>query len=203
VDTNTQTNESTAIHRKMMLDPQFTFQDQYVIQKLIEFKARTKTICSILKNSSVQISESDIGRLYKNAHGIASGRGLESYSPDRMIGSHERVYHASFYVILYRKLLNIHNNVPMAHVEAYKEYLFLFDQTIEDPVLSFTLAYRICQFSDTGSFVYVPCRECKLKFIHLANTPVSSNSCPCCTLIRRRTKPVFKDVSLPKVVAVA
>lgn len=188
-------NEVTAIHRKMMKATNFTFQDIVVINKLIEFQARTKTICSILRNSSIQITESDVGRLFKHANGKASSRGLEAYSPDRMLGTSERVYHASFYVTNYKKLFDIYQDAPIAHIECYQQYLDVFEQEIDDPVLSFSLAYRICQYTTTGEFVLVRCHDCKLKFIHQTNTPISQNSCPCCSLLRRREKPALHLVS--------
>lgn len=181
-------NSKNAIERKLLKSPKSTPWAHYVITKLIEFQTKTKMIARIIANYDVHITEQDIGRLYKEKHGKASSRGQDIFNPERLIHSTERTFHASIYYALYKDYSRLYPDKPMALIEAYNEYLRLFQTDVESAVLSFTYAYTTVQFFGMNKFVYVRCFQCKLHFVHLPNTPLSNSSCPSCAILKKNTK---------------
>lgn len=184
----TDNSSSSAIERKLLKSPKTTPWAHYVITKLIEFQARTKTIKSIIQNYDIRITNEDIGRLYKDTHGKASARGLETYNPERLINTTDRTLHVSVYYALYKEYSRLYPDKPIALIESYIEYLRIFDTDSENAPLSFSNAYNAVVFVSSNAYVFTRCFHCKLHFVHLINTPLSNSSCPSCVIMKRNAK---------------
>lgn len=182
-------NKSVAsIKRRIIEGNEDASEILHIINLLIKFKARTQTICSIFSNTEFILHERDIGRMYKEVHGQASGRGFETYLPKKLLATYELTYHASVYFALYEKYKSIFKMDPRARVEAYSEYLRLFETTVDEAILKFTNAFKITQYIETGDIVKINCHTCKTIFVHPSYTPLLTSMCPCCEKVRKFNK---------------
>lgn len=193
----TEAERSTAaIERKLLKNSNIWAQS--VVINLIELQARTKVICSLVQKYDINITETDIGRMFKNRHGFASPRGLDNHNPERMVDSFEKSLHASVYLSLFRQYDKLHEHKVSAYIDAYKTYLVMFGLNVGDATLSFSTAHRMALYVDTGVLDYKRCFQCKLKYVQTVNCS-GKTPCPACQIIARSQKPQLRVVSDRKV----
>lgn len=179
-------NSTASIERKLLKNAGSSNWAHYIVTNLIALQARTKTIERLIRAHGINITEADIGRMYKNYHGVASPRGLDKFIPDRMLDSHDKTFHGSVFYALFIQYQRVHEEKITAIIEAYKEYLKLFDLGIGIGPLSFGDAHRVIQFVNSGDLEYCRCNICKLKHLQIS---ISGTACPACHIIKRSSRP--------------
>lgn len=192
----TESDKSTAAIERKLLKNSSNWAHS-VVTSLIELQARTKVIGSLIQKYDINITEADIGRMFKNRHGFASPRGLDSHNPERMVDSFEKALHSSVYLGLFRQYEKLHEQKVSAYIDSYRAYLSMFSLTVGNAPLSFSIAHRIAVYVDTGLLDYSRCSKCKLKYVQISCC--GKASCPACQIIARSQKPQLRVVSDRKV----
>lgn len=174
--------------RKLTRNTKDLTDDANLIYRLCEVKARPKTIGYFLQSLGTRFSAADVGRIYKEVHGVAPPKGMLPYSPERSIGTSEKRLHASYYGKKYNELAKLGLTGAHLHLATYRYYLLEFEATVDDALLSFEQAFKIIQSIQIGDLIYAKCGQCSSHFLNVFGTPLSNHSCPVCYIFKKRMK---------------
>ncbi|NYT78283.1 flagellar transcriptional regulator FlhC [Alcaligenaceae bacterium] len=131
------------------------------------------------------LSYDRLGRLYREIKGCSPPKGMLPFSVDWFMTWLPNI-HATMFYSIYR-YVNQHtpSKGAQALVEAYRLYLEQASagrpqHTDAEPVLSFTRAWMLVRFFDSGMLQMTNCARCKGSFVAHAHDPQGSYVCAIC-----------------------
>ncbi len=128
--------------------------------ELVEFGARLQVL-----ESEVSISRDRLTRLYKELRGVSPPKGQLPSSPEWFLTWRQNV-HASLFLSAYRFLMARSRQTRIRIIiSAYRLYVEQVSLIEEEPILSFTRAWTMLRFLDSGTLASVTCTCCGGSFV--------------------------------------
>ena len=128
------------------------------------------------------LSHDRLSRLYREIRGCSPPKGMLPFSVDWFMTWLPNIHSSLFYNVY--SFLNAHtaSRGIRATIDAYRLYLEHagVENQAEEPVLSFTRAWMLVRFFDSGMLQLSPCRQCGGHFIAHAHDPQGDFICAIC-----------------------
>jgi flagellar transcriptional activator FlhC len=146
---------------------------------MIQLGARLQVL-----QAETSLSYDRLARLYREIRGCSPPKGMLPFSVDWFMTWLPNIHSSLFYGVY--KFLDTHTPAKKARalIEAYRLYL---EQAItdprnasDDPVLSFTRAWMLVRFFDSGMLQQSRCVSCSGEFVAHAHDPQHDFSCAIC-----------------------
>lgn len=147
--------------------------------KMIELGARLQVL-----EAETSLSHDRLARLYREIRGCSPPKGMLPFSVDWFMTWLPNIHSSLFYNV-YRFLTeNTPSQGIRAVIDAYRLYLEHTDRSggadPTEPVLSFTRAWMLVRFFDSGMLQLSECRQCSGRFIAHAHDPQADFVCAIC-----------------------
>ncbi|MEO6986330.1 MAG: flagellar transcriptional regulator FlhC [Paralcaligenes sp.] len=146
---------------------------------MIELGARLQVL-----QSETSLSYDRLARLYREIRGCSPPKGMLPFSVDWFMTWLPNIHSSLFYGVYKFLRTQTPVNKARALIEAYRLYL---EQTItnsrnagDDPVLSFTRAWMLVRFFDSGMLQQSGCVACSGEFVAHAHDPHHDFICAIC-----------------------
>lgn len=148
---------------------------------MIELGARLQVL-----QAETSLSYDRLARLYREVKGCSPPKGMLPFSVDWFMTWLPNIHSSLFYSIYQFMAVHTPCDKSRALVEAYRLYL---EQSSagrldvgpdEEPVLSFTRAWMLLRFFDSGLLQLSQCERCKGGFVAHAHDPESGFICAIC-----------------------
>lgn len=148
---------------------------------MIELGARLQVL-----QAETSLSYDRLARLYREVKGCSPPKGMLPFSVDWFMTWLPNIHSSLFYSIYQFMTVHTPCDKSRALVEAYRLYL---EQSSagrlevgpdEEPVLSFTRAWMLLRFFDSGLLQLSQCERCKGGFVAHAHDPESGFICAIC-----------------------
>ncbi|HEY9460289.1 MAG TPA: flagellar transcriptional regulator FlhC [Paralcaligenes sp.] len=131
------------------------------------------------------LSYDRLARLYREVKGCSPPKGMLPFSVDWFMTWLPNIHSSVFFSVY--QFMDAHTPAKKAHalIEAYRVYLEQSSAgrpagSTEEPVLSFTRAWMLIRFFDSGMVQLSRCVRCKGRFIAHAHEPQQSFVCSIC-----------------------
>jgi len=144
---------------------------------MIELGARLQVL-----EAETSLSHDRLARLYREIRGCSPPKGMLPFSVDWFMTWLPNIHSSLFYNV-YRFLVeHTPSQGVRAIIDAYKLYLEHVDSAADqgEPVLSFTRAWMLVRFFDSGMLQLSECRQCSGRFIAHAHDPQADFVCAIC-----------------------
>lgn len=127
------------------------------------------------------LSYDRLARLQKEVKGRAGPKGMLPFSVDWFMSWHANVHSSLFYSIYRNLTQNSKRSAVESLINAYDLYLEHAEaQQGDEPVLSFTRAWILLRFFNSGMIQMTACTSCNLEFVTHVREPVATFRCPLC-----------------------
>jgi flagellar transcriptional activator FlhC len=137
-----------------------------------------------LLEAETQLSRDRLIRLYKEVKGASPPRGMLPFSPDWFMNARPNIHSSLFHSIYRHVRARIAANEERAALRALMKSYELYLETVtlhgEEPVLSFTRAWTLPRFFDSGLLDLHACACCGGRFIVHADTVRAGFVCGLC-----------------------
>ena len=149
--------------------------------EMIELGARLQVL-----QAETSLSYDRLARLYREVKGCSPPKGMLPFSVDWFMTWLPNIHSSLFYSIYQFMVAQTPCGKSQALVEAYRLYLEQSSagrvETVpdEEPVLSFTRAWMLLRFFDSGLLQLSQCERCKGGFVAHAHDPESGFICAIC-----------------------
>uniref|UniRef100_UPI003341A34E flagellar transcriptional regulator FlhC n=1 Tax=Castellaniella defragrans TaxID=75697 RepID=UPI003341A34E len=136
--------------------------------------------------AETSLSYDRLARLYREIKGASPPKGMLPFSVDWFMTWLPNIHSSMFYGIY--RFMDRFTPAKKSHalVEAYKLYLEQSDagalpgDAAAEPVLSFTRAWMLIRFFDSGLLQLSPCRQCSGTYVAHAHDPQGGFVCVIC-----------------------
>lgn len=149
--------------------------------EMIELGARLQVL-----QAETSLSYDRLARLYREVKGCSPPKGMLPFSVDWFMTWLPNIHSSLFYSIYQFMVAQTPCGKSQALVEAYRLYLEqsaagrVETTTDEEPVLSFTRAWMLLRFFDSGLLQLSQCERCKGGFVAHAHDPEAGFVCAIC-----------------------
>ncbi|WP_341667061.1 flagellar transcriptional regulator FlhC [Alcaligenes sp. SDU_A2] len=149
--------------------------------EMIELGARLQVL-----QAETSLSYDRLARLYREVKGCSPPKGMLPFSVDWFMTWLPNIHSSLFYSIYQYMVAHTPCDKSQALVEAYRLYLEQSAagrvETVPDdePVLSFTRAWMLLRFFDSGLLQLSQCERCKGGFVAHAHDPEAGFICAIC-----------------------
>jgi flagellar transcriptional activator FlhC len=148
-------------------------------EELIRLGARLQ-----LLEAETSLSRDRLVKLYKEVKGVSPPKGMLPYSPDWFMNWRPNIHSSLFHSIYRHVRAHIAQHEERATLRALVKSYELYLETVvthgDEPVLSFTRAWTLPRFFDTGVLNLHACGHCGGRFIGHANTLREDFVCGLC-----------------------
>ncbi|WP_459618364.1 flagellar transcriptional regulator FlhC [Bordetella sp. 2513F-2] len=133
--------------------------------------------------AETNISHDRLARLYREIRGCSPPKGMLPFSVDWFMTWLPNIHSSLFYNVYGFLSSRTSSRGIRAIIDAYRLYLEHVagdEGEAAEPVLSFTRAWMLVRFFDSGMLQLSPCRQCGGHFIAHAHDPQSDFVCAIC-----------------------
>src|SRR5690606_27708714 len=186
-------------------------QDIGLATDMIQLGARLQVL-----QAETSLSYDRLARLYREVRKCSPPKGMLPFSVDWFMTWLPNIHSSMFYSV-YRYM---HELTPaqnaQALVESYRIYLEQasagrIEGASDEPVLSFTRAWMLIRFFESGMVQLTPCTQCSGEFVTHAHDPKSDFVCAICrpppragkTRASKKVRRVNKKITLDGVMSTA
>ncbi|WP_232316540.1 FlhC family transcriptional regulator [Candidatus Burkholderia verschuerenii] len=137
-----------------------------------------------LLEAETHLSRDRLIKLYKEVKGVSPPRGMLPFSPDWFMNARPNI-HSSLFHSIYRHVgahiaANEERSTLRSLMKSYELYLETVTMHGEEPVLSFTRAWTLPRFFDSGVLTLNACACCGGRFIAHADAQQTGFVCGLC-----------------------
>lgn len=151
-------------------------QDVLLASDMIALGARLQVL-----QSETDISHDRLARLYREIRGCSPPKGMLPFSVDWFMTWLPNIHSSLFYNVYSFLTVNTSSRGVRAIIDAYRLYLEHVDAAAEgEPPLSFTRAWMLVRFFDSGMLQLSACHICAGRFVAHAHDPQTSFACAIC-----------------------
>lgn len=143
---------------------------------MIELGARLQVL-----EAETSLSHDRLARLYREIRGCSPPKGMLPFSVDWFMTWLPNIHSSLFYNVYRFMVERTPSKGVHAAIDAYR--LYLEHAAVEDkaePVLSFTRAWMLVRFFDSGMLQLSQCTQCGGNFVAHAHDPQSDFVCAIC-----------------------
>jgi flagellar transcriptional activator FlhC len=142
-----------------------------------------------LLEAETALSRDRLVKLYKEVRGVSPPKGMLPFSADWFMNAQPNI-HSSLFHAIYRKVrVHIGDDDARATLRALIKSYGLYLETVgthgEEPVLSFTRAWTLPRFFDSGVLRLNACGHCRGRFIVHARDDCADFVCGLCASASR------------------
>jgi len=132
--------------------------------------------------AETRLSHDRLSRLYREIRGCSPPKGMLPFSVDWFMTWLPNIHSSLFYNVYEFLNTRTASRGIRATIDAYRLYLEHagLESQADEPVLSFTRAWMLVRFFDSGMLQLSPCRQCGGHFIAHAHDPQGDFVCAIC-----------------------
>jgi len=132
--------------------------------------------------AETSLSHDRLSRLYREIRGCSPPKGMLPFSVDWFMTWLPNIHSSLFYNVYEFLNTRTASRGIRATIDAYRLYLEHagLENQADEPVLSFTRAWMLVRFFDSGMLQLSPCRQCGGHFIAHAHDPQGDFVCAIC-----------------------
>jgi len=132
--------------------------------------------------AETRLSHDRLSRLYREIRGCSPPKGMLPFSVDWFMTWLPNIHSSLFYNVYSFLNSRTASRGIRATIDAYRLYLEHagVENQGDEPVLSFTRAWMLVRFFDSGMLQLTPCRQCGGHFIAHAHDPQGDFVCAIC-----------------------
>lgn len=140
--------------------------DIALANQLIQLGARLQIL-----EAETELSSDRLSRLYHEIHHCSPPKGMLPYSTDWFMSFHQNIHATLFYSIYLNLVTHTETQDIQAIIDAYTLYLEhdevrrAWDSDSKEPVLSFTRAWMLVRFFNSGQMQMSACNVCSASFV--------------------------------------
>jgi len=151
--------------------------DILLASSMISLGARLQVL-----EAETSLSHDRLSRLYREIRGCSPPKGMLPFSVDWFMTWLPNIHSSLFYNVYSFLNTRTDSRGIRAIIDAYRLYLEHAgaERPADEPVLSFTRAWMLVRFFDSGMLQLSPCRQCGGHFIAHAHDPQGDFVCAIC-----------------------
>ncbi|WP_407851364.1 flagellar transcriptional regulator FlhC [Bordetella petrii] len=151
--------------------------DILLASSMISLGARLQVL-----EAETSLSHDRLSRLYREIRGCSPPKGMLPFSVDWFMTWLPNIHSSLFYNVYGFLNTRTESRGIRAIIDAYRLYLEHAgtERPADEPVLSFTRAWMLVRFFDSGMLQLSPCRQCGGHFIAHAHDPQGDFVCAIC-----------------------